>query len=214
MTKINFAGGEPFIVQRGKYLGELLKFCKETLNISICSVVTNGSIIHNNSRWFKKYAKYLDVMAVSCDSFDDEVNKKIGRYNSCKIDQTQIVQNCADLCAEWGVKFKINTVVNSYNWNENMVQHIQVCYIHTLIVSELCMRTVYKYLQRLKPFRWKVFQCLLIKGENDGNDDKSLRNAHQFLISDGKFQTFLDTHQSIKELVAESNETMRVECIR
>ena len=28
MDKINFAGGEPFIIDRGKHVGELVKFCK------------------------------------------------------------------------------------------------------------------------------------------------------------------------------------------
>ena len=28
----------------------------------------------------KEYGYWLDIMAVSCDSFDEEINKKIGRY--------------------------------------------------------------------------------------------------------------------------------------
>ena len=28
----------------------------------------------------QEYGYWLDIMAVSCDSFDEEVNKKIGRY--------------------------------------------------------------------------------------------------------------------------------------
>ena len=28
MKKINFAGGEPFILETGKFLGELVKYCK------------------------------------------------------------------------------------------------------------------------------------------------------------------------------------------
>lgn len=124
LKKINFAGGEPFL--KKKFLGELLKYCKETLKIEITSVVTNGSVIHNNHRWFKKYGKYLDVFAISCDSFKDDINKQIGRFNKSKANQTEIVHNCANLCKEFNVDFKLNTVVNSFNWNENMVHHIQV----------------------------------------------------------------------------------------
>ena len=29
--------------------------------------------------WMKEYGYWLDIMAVSCDSFDEKVNKKIGR---------------------------------------------------------------------------------------------------------------------------------------
>lgn len=126
LAKINFAGGEPFYVKRGKYVGELLKYCKEELKIEICSVVTNGSIIHDKPRWFKTYGQYLDVFAVSCDSFVNDVNKKIGRFNPSKPNQSQIIQNCADLCVQYNISFKINTVVNTCNWNENMLEHIQV----------------------------------------------------------------------------------------
>lgn len=56
-----------------------------------------------------------------------------------------------------------------------------------------------------------MFQCLLIKGENDKySDNNSLRNAEQFLIDDNKFNHFINVHQSIKALVPENNDTMRV----
>lgn len=50
----------------------------------------------------------------------------------------------------------------------------------------------------------KVFQCLLIDGENAGED--SLREAERFVISNQQFQGFLDRHSSVKCLVPESNE--------
>ena len=43
------------------------------------SIVSNGSKI--TASWFEKYGKYLDILAISCDSFDEETNKKIGRGN-------------------------------------------------------------------------------------------------------------------------------------
>lgn len=124
MEKINFAGGEPFLIQRGEYLGELLKFCKENLvNPPMCSVVTNGSKV--TGKWFQKYGKYLDMMAVSIDSFNEDVNKHIGRheYGKCHV---QIVKKIATLCQQYNVIFKINTVVNTYNWQENMTENIKV----------------------------------------------------------------------------------------
>lgn len=124
LKKINFAGGEPFLQM--KFLGQLLKYCKEELHIETTSVVTNGSIIHNKPRWFKQYAKYLDVFAISCDSFRDNVNRNIGRFNKSKSNQTEVVESCAKMCAEYNIPFKINTVVNAYNWDEKMVSHIQV----------------------------------------------------------------------------------------
>ena len=65
-----------------------------------------------------------------------------------------------------------------------------------------------KYIQKLKPIRWKVFQCLLIEGENVGDD--ALRNAETFVINKEKFKYFIKRHSCIKEMVPEDNDTMRV----
>ena len=37
-------------------------------------------IVQVTENWMKEYGYWLDIMAVSCDSFDEEINKKIGRY--------------------------------------------------------------------------------------------------------------------------------------
>jgi radical S-adenosyl methionine domain-containing protein 2 len=50
------------------------------------------------------------------------------------------------LCDQYGIKFKLNSVINAYNWKEDM----------NGLVNEL------------NPFRWKVFQVLVIEGENSG----------------------------------------------
>ena len=40
---MNFSGGEPFIIDKGNYLGEMVRFCKEDLDMDSVTVVTNGS---------------------------------------------------------------------------------------------------------------------------------------------------------------------------
>ena len=66
-------------------------------------------------------------------------------------------------------------------------------------------QTIEKYANHLIPS--KVFQCLLIGGENQG--EEALRNAEQFVISNEEFQSFLDRHSGISCLVPESNVKMR-----
>ncbi len=83
MKKINFAGGEPFILDQGKYLGELIKYSKDDLSLESVSVISNGSRV--TQEWMNTYGRYLDIMGVSCDSFDDETNVKIGRFNANEI---------------------------------------------------------------------------------------------------------------------------------
>lgn len=50
----------------------------------------------------------------------------------------------------------------------------------------------------------QVFQCLLIEGENSG--EEALREAQQFVISDDEFEGFLDRHKEVSCLVPESNQ--------
>lgn len=55
MEKINFSGGEPFIQDRGEFVGELVQFCKQELELPSVSIVSNGSLIRK--QWFQKYGK-------------------------------------------------------------------------------------------------------------------------------------------------------------
>ena len=50
------------------------------------------------------------------------------------------------LCKDYNVLFKINTVVNNHNVKDDMSDEIR----------------------ELSPIRWKVFQCLSIYAENEG----------------------------------------------
>jgi radical S-adenosyl methionine domain-containing protein 2 len=178
LCKINFAGGEPFL--QPKYLGELCKFCKETLHIESVSIISNGSKI--KEKWLQNYGQYVDILGISCDSFDEETNKKIGRGTGR---HCMKVYEIAEWCRQYSIRFKLNTVVNAYNWEEDMNEHIE----------------------KLQPFRWKVFQVLLLEGENTGAD--ALRNGLPFRISSEQFQAFLKRHSSQKCLVDESNAKMQ-----
>ncbi|XP_004644649.1 radical S-adenosyl methionine domain-containing protein 2 [Octodon degus] len=182
MEKINFSGGEPFLQDRGEYLGKLVKFCKAELGLPSVSIVSNGSLIRE--RWFRDYGEYLDILAVSCDSFDEQVNVLIGRGQGKK-NHVESLQKLHKWCKEYKVAFKINSVINRFNVEEDMREHIQA----------------------LNPVRWKVFQCLLIEGENCGED--ALREAERFVISDEEFEEFLERHKEVSCLVPESNQKMK-----
>ncbi|KAM6221089.1 S-adenosylmethionine-dependent nucleotide dehydratase RSAD2 [Rhynchocyon petersi] len=179
MEKINFSGGEPFLHDRGDYLGKLVKFCKQELQLPSVSIVSNGSLIRE--RWFKVYGEYLDILAISSDSFDEEVNVLIGRGQGKK-NHVENLQKLRAWCRDYRVAFKINSVINRFNVEEDMNEQIKA----------------------LNPVRWKVFQCLIIEGENSGED--ALREAEKFVISDEEFEGFLDRHKGISCLVPESNQ--------
>lgn len=67
MEKINFSGGEPFLQDRGEFVGKLVQFCKQELKLPSVSIVSNGSLIRE--RWFKKYGKEKTVRSSTGGGF-------------------------------------------------------------------------------------------------------------------------------------------------
>ncbi|KAK3392296.1 hypothetical protein B0T20DRAFT_420702 [Sordaria brevicollis] len=178
MKKLNFAGGEPFLYP--KFLGEMIDFCKQDLHLESVSIVTNGSLVKES--FLRKHGHNLDILAVSCDSFDESTNIAIGRGSG---DQVKKLYQIAGWCEKYGILFKINTVVNRLNHAEDMNAHLAV----------------------LRPFRWKCFQVLIVAGENDDSPE-TLRNGHKFTISDEEFAGFCERHKGQKALVPEPNSLM------
>ncbi|CAB9501017.1 Radical S-adenosyl methionine domain-containing protein 2 [Seminavis robusta] len=190
--KINFAGGEPFILPL--QLGELCKTASQELGMAV-SIISNGSLI--SEEWMAYYGQYVDVLGVSVDSFCDETNAKIGRGETIntKDSNKQIKKNqhvdrilkVREMCDKHNIRFKMNTVVNSYNWEEDMIDQVR----------------------QLDPCRWKVFQVLLLDQENMGNE-QSLRDARPLVVSDDQFQSFVQRHQPhFPQLVPEDNSAMQ-----
>lgn len=177
MRKINFAGGEPF--QYPKFLGQMIDFCKDNLHIESVSIVSNGSLIKED--FLRKHGRNIDILAVSCDSFDEATNIEIGRGDGNQVPQLYRV---AKWCKKYNIKFKINTVVCHLNYPEDMNHHIAA----------------------LRPFRWKCFQVLIVAGENDSKITK--RDARKFVITDEQFEIFCQNHKEQKSFVAESNRLM------
>ncbi|XEU94856.1 hypothetical protein FSHL1_000140 [Fusarium sambucinum] len=178
MRKLNIAGGEPFLYPR--LLTELLQYGKEELSLESISIVSNGSKI--TETWMQKNCQWLDILAISCDSFNPETNRKIGRGD----DGGNVIRlfRIANWCKKYGIKFKLNTVVNVHNWDEDMAADIE----------------------RLAPFRWKVFQCLIVAGENE--NATRLRDARDFLVTDEQWKTFCDRHKHLSCYVPEDNTSM------
>ncbi len=177
MKKLNFAGGEPFLYP--SFLGGLIDYCKDNLELESVSIVTNGSKV--TRAFLSKYGRNIDILAVSCDSFYEDKNIEIGRGDGNQVDQ---LYQIAEWCQEFGIMFKLNTVVCKLNVQEDMNRHI----IH------------------LQPFRWKCFQVLMVAGENDS--DKTLRDVRKFMITDEEFDNFCQRHRKHECMVPEPNRLM------
>jgi radical S-adenosyl methionine domain-containing protein 2 len=111
----------------------------------------------------------------------------IGRGGDTDNKHLSRVLNVRDLCEKYNIKFKVNTVVSTLNWKEDMNANINL----------------------LNPMRWKVFQVLLLQGENSGaNGD--LKDVQNLLITHDMFQSFVDRHSAaFPQLVAEPKNLMK-----
>lgn len=180
--KINFAGGEPFL--EPKLLGALCKYAKIDCRFESVSIISNGSKCQES--WFEKFSDFVDILGVSCDSFNEEINVQIGRG---KGNHLKAVKNVATWCRKYKIQFKLNTVVNSFNVLED----------------------VSSFINELSPARWKIFQVLPLNGENTG--EKSLRSVEKFLISNEAFQAYVDRNlQGLRDrkiMKVESNDIMK-----
>ena len=179
--KINFAGGEPFLNPR--LLGDLCRVASDELGMAV-SIISNGSMI--TPKWMDRYGRYVDVLGVSVDSFDPKTNAAIGRGGDANNQHAARVLQVRDMCAQHGILFKMNTVVCSLNWEEDMSEQVE----------------------RLDPYRWKVFQVLILEGENSGRGG-DLRDATGLRVSRGQFEAFCDRHSGSEALIPESNDVMR-----
>ena len=149
--KITFVGGEPTLC---KWLDELIIQSKEGGLTTM--VVTNGS--HLKEDWLNQVSQYLDWIVISIDSFDPATLIDMGRTVRNKPIEQEEYFKIATLVKKYGINLKINTVVTSSNYLEDMSKQII----------------------QLNPIRWKILQMLPIKGQNDDYSEEQKISIEQF----------------------------------
>ena len=163
--KLTFAGGEPTLCP---YLGDLLK---ESKDVGLTTtMVTNGSLL--DRAFLERWHSYIDWIALSIDSASEETETRLGRGRGGHMAR---VVGAAELIKSYSIRLKVNTVITSLNWNEDMAGIIKV----------------------LEPERWKVFQVLGISGENDAH-------FSHLSVSKEQFRSFADRHKHLNPVVEDN----------
>jgi len=180
--KITFVGGEPTMCP---YLTDLLEAAKKA-GLVTC-IVSNGWGLTPD--FLNKNHHLIDWVGISIDSADNEIHAKMGRglrkdIAAGKSNHLTLTEKVWKNCKELGIKMKLNTVVCKENLNEDMSG----------------------YVIKLRPERWKIFEVLPVKGQND-------ECIGDLLLEKGEFQTWVDRHAWVEregiQFVPESNEMMR-----
>nr|WP_275855985.1 viperin family antiviral radical SAM protein [Sulfurimonas sp. MAG313] len=115
LVRLNIAGGEPTLSSHLDYI------IKKAYGFGFkVSIITNGSCL--NDDFILKSVPYLSMFAISVDSLDPEINKKIGRVVKGKtLSPVQLIQSLKEVRDKnKNILIKINTVVNTYNCDEDM----------------------------------------------------------------------------------------------
>ena len=177
--KLNFAGGEPTLTP---WLPNLIAAAK-ALGMTT-AIVTNGSKI--TEPWLDSLNDTLDWIAISIDTVDPEKLLLTGRAIRGKVPMTaeQYLEAAAAI-RHRGIRLKINTVVNSVNWDEDLTGFIRAA----------------------QPERWKLFQALPVGGQNDAH-------IADFEITSEQFEAYVRRNSTVEveadgiTVVPEDNEAM------
>jgi len=172
VEKITFVGGEPTLCP---YLPALLKYARE-LNL-VTSLVTNGARL---TKVLGEAPGCLDWVGLSVDSANEETQAALWRGSGNHVAQSYThFQTLHNL----GIRVKLNTVVTSMNWQEDMSD----------------------FVLQVKPDRWKIFQVLPVFGQNN-------EKVKPLLISAEQFNAFVERHRWLSgmgiTMAPESNEDM------
>ena len=159
--KVTFAGGEPLLSPTAI---EDIAFAR-TRGL-VTSLVTNGSLLTEDK--IHRLAPLLDWLTISIDSLDDETNRHIGRAARGVTLGAEDYLRKIRTAQGFGIRVKINTVVNQANATEDFNDFILAA----------------------RPRRWKLFQATRIAEENGEDFDR-------WEIGDATFRAFMDRHTGL-----------------
>ena len=183
VEKINFVGGEPMLHRHiSTWIVEAKRMGLTT------SIVSNGTKMSRD--WLGKMRPHLDWLGLSIDASNDQLHVAIGRgkKEDLKNSQSNHLLECLEIienAKELGYGIKLNTVVTRENLDDDMIDIVL----------------------KIRPTRWKIFQVLMIEGENDDH-------VEPLLISEKEFEEYVNRHReglahvSKIQIVSEDNETM------
>lgn len=157
------------------YLPSLLRLAR---NLGLVStLVTNGARLE---RVLELAPGCLDWVGLSVDSADEITQAALGRGQG---DHVARSVRLFALLHDRGIRVKLNTVVTALNWQEDMSH----------------------FVRSVRPERWKVFQVLPVRGQND-------QTIAPLLITPEHFATFVARHRSLEAegiaIAAETNDDM------
>lgn len=130
----------------------------------VTMLVTNGSKLLGEK--LQRLAPFLDWVSLSIDASTPAIMAEMGRGNAHFWDYCMRCWN--ELSGYDHLRLKVNTVVTRQNLHDDMRALIRA----------------------LRPSRWKVFQVLPVRGQNDGR-------VEPLLITRSEFEAYIARHREL-----------------
>ncbi|WP_329428999.1 viperin family antiviral radical SAM protein [Streptosporangium sp. NBC_01495] len=174
--KITFAGGEPLLCP---WIADLVRLASE-MGLAT-SLVTNGSLLDDGV--IDRLRGTLDWVTISIDSLKPPVLQVLGRRTAGRVIDGHGYRMLCHNVKTSGFRLKVNTVVTSVNWREDM--------------SEFIIES--------RPERWKIFQVLPVQGQNSAK-------VGPLLVTPEQFEAFVARNLRVElhdiHVVPENNDAM------
>lgn len=151
----------------------IVRYLMAARNAGMTTVlITNGAALGDV---LTRCWEYIDWVGLNVDSASEMVEQELGR--GCGDHVARMIR-LARVCKEYGIKLKLNTVVTALSVNRDMGWVVEA----------------------IAPDRWKAFQVMSVKGQNDGRID-------DLLVTPEAFAAWVERHKA-HGVVAETNDLM------
>lgn len=171
--RINLAGGEPLCCS---YIQEIIDYINQN-NIE-ASIITNGYLL--DGQFITRNKNKLSMIGISIDSFDETINRFVGRTCNNKYLSFGKIKCLCDQIKSANIKLKINCCVTKLNLKSNIPLQIK----------------------ELKPDRVKFLKVIT------NHLNESLRN--HFEVNDSEWLDFCSKYKDLtNEIVFEDNDYMK-----
>lgn len=156
--RINLVGGEIFMCL---YLQQIIDYIySKDIDVSI---VTNGYLL--TKEFIEKNKMKICCIGISIDSLNSETNKLIGRcFNKQTLDENKLIYLC-EIIKSNNIKLKINHCLSKFNYAEDISKFIEI----------------------IKPDRFKIFQMTVIDSINGKCKNMQLSNK-EFEVCCNKYK--------------------------
>ena len=195
-VRINFAGGEP-VMLGSRFVNAVL--LAKSLGLKT-SLITNGHLLTNTM--MSKISSHLDMLGISFDTADHLLAESIGRVDRKK--DWLSPKRLEEIVSQYRFlnplgKVKINTVVNAFNWRENLTQAVtkispnkwKLLRVLPVYSDQLCV-TQAQYLSYVQ--RHQALSNVIVAEDND-----DMWQSYLMLNPEGKFYQNSGPCEGIKQ---------------